>query len=93
MLLPALWDNHLHAPATQWTINAVHTVAGKGLNLGPLPARAILGMFMNDMILHLHLQFVGLHTCSDLWLNILCVHRADFFRFHTRVQQGGEVVS
>ena len=68
-------------------------VAGEELNLEHSPARGIIGMFMNKMLLHLHLQLVSLHTRSDLWLNPLCSHRADFFRFLKRAQQGREIVS
>ena len=36
---------------------------------------------MDEMLLHLHLQSVSLHTCSDLGLNSLCLHRVDVFKF------------
>ena len=43
-----------------WTINAVFSrVAGKRLNLRHFP----------EMLLHLHLQLVSLHACSNLWHN------------------------
>ena len=44
-------------------------------------------------LLHLHLQLVSLHACSDLRLTALCLHRADFFKFRTRAQQRREVVT
>ena len=28
------------------------------------------------------MKLFSLHTCRNLWLNPLCLHRADFFRFH-----------
>ena len=71
-----------------WTINAVFSrVAGKGLNLGHSPVRGILLMCMDEMLLHLHLQRASLHACSNLWLNEISLHRADFFRFHTLVHE------
>ena len=71
----------LQTPATHRTINAMHSrVAGERLNLGDSPSRGILATFMNEVLLHLHLQLVSLYTSSDLWLNSLCSHRADFFR-------------
>ena len=33
------------------------------------------------------------NTCSRVWLNSLCLHHADFFKFHTRPQQEREVVT
>ena len=50
----------------------LHTrVADKGFNPKRFPARGILGMFMNDVLQHFHLQLVSLYTRSDLWLNSL----------------------
>ena len=46
--------------ATHWTINAVHSrVTDKELNLRHLPAHGILGMFMNEVLLHFDLQLGG----------------------------------
>ena len=56
-------------------------VADKGLNLKHVPARGIFGMFMNEVLLHCHLQLVSLHTISYLWLDSLCF------------QQGIEVIA
>ena len=79
--LCVVWSSSLHAPATSRTNNAVHSrVAGEGLNLGHAPARGILATFLDEMLLHLHLQLVSLHTSFDLWLNSPCSHRADFFK-------------
>ena len=65
-------------PATHRTIDAVHSwVIDEGLNLRHLPRTRILGMFMNEVFLHCHLQLVGLYTSSDLWLNSLCFQLAD----------------
>ena len=76
------------------TINAMHSrVADKGLNFRHFPARGIFGMFMNEVLLHFHLQLVSLNTSSDLWPTPLRFQFADFLRFHTRVQQGIEVTA
>ena len=72
-------SSNLQTPATHRTINAMHSwVADKGLNLGHFPARGILGMFMNEVLLQFHLQLVSLYTSSDLWLSSLCFQPADF---------------
>ena len=57
---------------------------GEGLNLGHSPALGVLGMPMDGMIQHLHLQLVSWHTCYDLRLNSPFSQRSDFSRFHTR---------
>ena len=76
------------------SVNVVHSrVAGKGWNLGRSPARGFLAMFMDEVLLHLHLQLVSLHKCSDLWLSFLCLQRADFFKFHTCAQQRRAVIN
>ena len=64
-----------------------------GLNFRHLPARGILGMFMNEVLLHFHLQFVTLYASSDLWLNSLCFQFTDFSWFCTRVQRRRKVVT
>ena len=75
----------LQTPATHRTVNAMHSrVADKGLNLKDFPARGILGMLMNEVLLHFHLQLVSLYTSSDLWPNSLCFQLADFL-FYTHV--------
>ena len=72
-------SSSLQTPATHRTIYAVHSrVADKGLNFRHLPRTGILGMFMNEVFLHFHLQLVALYTNSDLWLNSLCFPFADF---------------
>ena len=48
---------------------------------------------MNEVLLHFHLQLVGLYTSSDLWLNSLCFELADLQWFCKRVQHGREVVT
>ena len=35
-------------------------------------------MFMNEVLLHFHLQLASLYTSSDLWLNSLCFQLVDF---------------
>ena len=87
-------SSSLQTPATHRTIYAVHSrVADKGLNFRHLPRTGILGMFMNEVFLHFHLQLVALYTNSDLWLNSLCFPFADFSWFCTRVQQRRKVVT
>ena len=54
-------SSSLQTPATHRTINAMHSrVADKGLNLRYFPARGIFRMFMNEVLLHCHLQLVSL---------------------------------
>ena len=80
-------------PATHWTIDAVHSrVIDERLNFRHLPRTRILGMFMNEVFLHFHLQFVALCTSSDLWLNFLCFQFAEF-SCCTRVQQRRKLVA
>ena len=77
-------------PAAHWTIDAVHSrIIDERLNFKHLPRAGIFGMFMNKVFLHCHLQLVSLYTSSHLWLDSL----ADFLWFHTRVQQGIEVIA
>ena len=74
-------------------MNAVLSqVAGNGLTLGHSPARGILGMFMDENLLHLHLHLEKLQHMFSCVAQ-LSVHHADFFRFHTRPQQEREVVT
>ena len=82
-------------PATHRTIDVVHSrVIDERLNLRHFPARGILGMFMEKVFLHFHLQLVTLYTSSDLWLNFLCFQFADFSRCRTtRVQQRRKLIS
>ena len=87
-------SSSLQTPATHRTINAMHSrVADKGLNLRHFPARGILGMFTDKMLLHFHPKFVSLYASSDLWLKNLLSQFADFLWFHTRVQQRQEVIT
>ena len=43
-------------------------------------ALGVSGMFMNEVLLHFHLQLVSLYTSSDLWLNSLCFQLVDVSR-------------
>ena len=73
-----IYTSTLHAPDMYRTNNAVHSrsLRKDSLNLGHSPAQGILGMFLNEMLLHLHLQLLTFHTYSDLWLDYFCSHRA-----------------